>query len=54
MGGIGGVVTTSEGGHTTTVLMDDTGNENSNLEEMHYLMVHVEKLKKNMLSKIEG
>jgi hypothetical protein len=34
--------------------MMDEPNENSNLEEMHYLLVQVEKMKKKMLGKIEG
>ena len=44
---------THSDGQTNTVLVDE-GTENSNIEEMHYLMVQVEKLKKTMLYKIEG
>ena len=28
--------------------------EEENLEEMHYVMVHVERIKKHMLTKLEG
>ena len=41
---LGAAITTSDG-QTTTVMLDEP-NENSNLEEMHYLMVQVEKMKK--------
>jgi hypothetical protein len=37
-----------------TFILDEPGAEEDNLEETHYLMVHIERLKKKMLSKIEG
>ena len=43
-------ITHSVGNPTTFV---DEPTENSDLEEMHYLMVHVEKMKKQMLGRIE-
>lgn len=49
---LGAAITTSDG-QTATVMFDEP-NENSNIEDMHYLMVHVEKMKKVMLGKIEG
>lgn len=49
---LGAAITTSDG-QTATVILDEP-NENSNLEEMHYLLVQVEKMKKKMLGKIEG
>lgn len=49
---LGAAITTTDG-QTTTVMFDEP-NENSNLEEMHYLLVQVEKMKRKMLGKIEG
>jgi hypothetical protein len=41
-------------GNTTTVMLDDNGNEGCNIEDMHYVMVNVEKMKRRMLGKTEG
>jgi hypothetical protein len=36
-------------------MVDEGGNESdSNLEDMHYVLVNIEKIKKRMLGKIEG
>ena len=47
---------TTTGGQTATVMGED-GTEfigDSNLEDMHYIMVNVERMKKLMLGKVEG
>ena len=46
-------ITSTFRGHTTTFILDEP-TEESNLEETHYLLVHVEKMKKKMLGKTEG
>ena len=40
-------------GHHTTIYGEESL-ENGEIEEMHYLMVRVERMKKQMLGKIEG
>ena len=50
-----GLHTTTGGHQTTTVMLDDPSNvEATNIEDMHHLMVNVEKIKRKMLGKIEG
>ena len=50
---IGPSAITHSEGLTTTHPVADEPIDNSDLEEMHYLMVHVEKMKKQMLGRIE-
>ena len=50
------LMNTTTGGQTATVMGED-GTEfigDSNLEDMHYIMVSVERMKKRMLGKVEG
>ena len=41
-------------GHHTTIYGEESLIENGEIEEMHYLMVKVERMKKQMLGKVEG
>ena len=41
-------------GHHTTIYGEESLVENGEIEEMHYLMVRVERMKKQMLGKVEG
>ena len=41
-------------GHNTTIYGEESLVENGEIEEMHYLMVKVERMKKQMLGKVEG
>ena len=41
-------------GHHTTIYGEESLVENGEIEEMHYLMVKVERMKKQMLGKVEG
>lgn len=43
----------TNGGITTTVGLDDASDA-TNIEDMHYLLVTVEKMKRRMLGKTEG
>ena len=43
---------TTTGGYT--VMIDEPSGESSNIEDMHYLLVNIEKMKRNMLCKVEG
>lgn len=50
-GGRGGL---SSLGPNTTLYGEESLVENGEIEELHYLMVRVEKMKKTMLNKVEG
>ena len=39
--------------HNTTIYGEENFVENGEIEELHYLMVRVEKMKKAMLGKVE-
>lgn len=41
-------------GHNTTIYGEESLAENGEIEEMHYLMVRVERIKKQMLANVEG
>lgn len=41
-------------GPNTTLYGEESLAENGEIEELHYLMVRVEKMKKTMLGKVEG
>ena len=41
-------------GPNTTIYGEESLIENGEIEELHYLMVKVEKMKKTMLGKVEG
>ena len=41
-------------GPHTTIYGEESLIENGEIEELHYLMVRVEKMKKQMLGKVEG
>ena len=41
-------------GHHTTIYGEESLAENGEIEEMHYLMVRVERIKKQMLANVEG
>lgn len=50
-----GLTTTAGGQHSTTVMLDEPNNmEATNIEDMHMLMVNVEKIKRKMLGRVEG
>ena len=48
---LGGMLNTTTGAQT--VIIDEATGEEGNIEDMHYLMVNVEKLKRKMMSKVE-
>lgn len=50
------LMNTTTGAQTTTVMGDEGGEcgVESNIEDMHYILVNVERLKKRMLGKVEG
>lgn len=41
-------------GPNTTIFGEEYFAENGEIEELHYLMVRVEKMKKTMLQRVEG
>lgn len=52
---LGNALTTTAGGqHSTTVMLEDPNIEATNIEDMHLLMVNVEKIKRKMLGRVEG
>ena len=52
---IGHALNTTTGHQTTTVMIDEPTNvEATNIEDMHLLLVNVEKIKRKMLGKTEG
>ncbi|CDW78966.1 UNKNOWN [Stylonychia lemnae] len=51
---IGHALNTTTGHQTTTVMIDEPNVEATNIEDMHILLVNVEKIKRKMLGKTEG